>query len=896
MNIRDGRSVGHSVDSWWDQPTIDAAAKSRRCSIWLAAYLVCLLLSSGWGAARSTAQEEPRFPIDAVASMSRFDFWDNQDHAWFARNVPVLETPVAELDEVWWYRWQLVTKHLVYGSPNDGWSCTEFIDRPFWSGTYGAISCPAGLQLQELRWMRDPRFARDYAAYWFRVEGAQPRRYSTWLVDATWEVNRVHPDDEWIVDLLDDFVANYEGWERERFDADMGMFWQNGHDDGMEININSRQTRDRVRGAPAYRPTLNAYLYADALAIARTARLAGRDDLAEQYDEKANSLRSRMIDSLWDERRSFFFPMARQDEELDGFLVQRGSLTYETGQFAGSPYGRELIGFVPWQFEMVGADHASAWATLFEDDGFRAPYGPTTVERRDPLFLLSPYCCVWSGQSWPYATSQTLEGLANLLQNAEQNVVDRADYWELLSTYVRTQHKAGRPYIAEAANPDTGSWEGHDAHNHSEHYFHSSFCDLVITGLIGMRPRDDEVLELRPLVPDDWDYFALQDLPYRGRRISLIWDRNGDRYGMGPGLSIWVDGELLAHRDSLAWIELQLPPPRSASPTERLDESRSRVNVAVNNRGSYYPRVQVEATEAMSSIATLFDGQRWDYSDPIRAWVVEPGAPSVGLEIDLGRERTIDQLMMNALDDGADYAAPIAVTLDVWRDSKWVRLVDQQVAKPGTKTDANPWAHRDVIFPLVDENGVACEVQAQRIRVGFERPAGKALALTEIGLWGLNPLPYDAVPDAPANLARATPDQPFPRVTASHTSRFDQIEMVNDGEVSFRPGPHNRWTSYESPNEQDWLMVEWEDRQTFHQVELGIYDDRGGVQAPESYRVEVRVDGDWQDVRETRRVPRQPQGGLFNTVEFEAVDGDALRVIFVNRGAARSGLTELLVR
>jgi len=43
----------------------------------------------------------------------------------------------------------------------------------------------------------------------------------------------------------------------------------------MEYNINSRQTKDLVRGAPGYRPTLNAYLWADALAIAKAAKLAG---------------------------------------------------------------------------------------------------------------------------------------------------------------------------------------------------------------------------------------------------------------------------------------------------------------------------------------------------------------------------------------------------------------------------------------------------------------------------------------------------------------------------------------------------------------------------------------------------------------------------------------------
>ncbi len=94
---------------------------------------------------------------------------------------------------------------------------TEFIDRPFWSGAYGAISCPAGHQLYEARWLRSPRIARDYSKYWLRTPGAKPRNYSTWLADSVWEVERTHPNMTFTTDLLDDLIANYEGWERRHF-------------------------------------------------------------------------------------------------------------------------------------------------------------------------------------------------------------------------------------------------------------------------------------------------------------------------------------------------------------------------------------------------------------------------------------------------------------------------------------------------------------------------------------------------------------------------------------------------------------------------------------------------------------------------------------------------------
>ncbi len=120
---------------------------------------------------------------------------------------------------------------------------------------------------------------------------------------------------------------------------------------------------------------------------------------------------------------------------------------------------------------------------------FWAPFGPTGVEQGDPQFFVSPRCCVWSGNAWPYATTQTLVAMANLLNDYDQDVVTRDDYASLLLTYARSHRMDGRPYIAEAADPFTGSWSGHNTFYHSEHYLHSGFVDLIITGLVGLRPR-----------------------------------------------------------------------------------------------------------------------------------------------------------------------------------------------------------------------------------------------------------------------------------------------------------------------------------------------------------------------------------------------------------------------
>ena len=71
------------------------------------------------------------------------------------------------------------------------------------------------------------------------------------------------------------------------------------------------------------------------------------------------------------------------------------------------------------------------------------------------MFLLQPGCCWWSGQSWPFATTQTLKAMANVLHNYPQEHISRIDYADLLHTFAISHRKDGKPYIAEALHPDT---------------------------------------------------------------------------------------------------------------------------------------------------------------------------------------------------------------------------------------------------------------------------------------------------------------------------------------------------------------------------------------------------------------------------------------------------------
>ncbi len=181
-------------------------------------------------------------------------------------------------------------------------SSTDFLVGSLWSHKLSGWS-----SIFEARWLRSPRVANDYCRYWLRTPGAQPRNYSTWLADSVWATHLVHPNQQQLLELLPDLIENFEQWEKRHYVPEVGLFWQTGHDDGMEFNIiqpaNARH--------PARRTQLSTILQCihvgGCRAIASVARLAGRADVAKLYDEKAEKLNAKMLELMWDEKRQFFF-------------------------------------------------------------------------------------------------------------------------------------------------------------------------------------------------------------------------------------------------------------------------------------------------------------------------------------------------------------------------------------------------------------------------------------------------------------------------------------------------------------------------------------------------------------------------------------------------------------
>ena len=479
------------------------------------------------------------------------------------REIPLFECPDEDIERTYYFRWWTYRKHLRR-TKDGGWAVSEFLPDVGWAGADNTIACPFGHHVREGRWLRNRAYVDGYIAHMLakgNISG--PRAYANWPAWSAWERAKVTGDFNFPRKHLAEFAQNWETWAKgwtvtglslkdvenkqgakgvpikTGFREERGLFDYAGDREGSEFALSSDGAR----------PMVNAAMWAEATAIAALARAAGDAALAEKFESRARVLEKNIKERLWNAKKSFFCARSVKGE-LDDVC--------------------ELHGYAPFYFGMpLGAAYAAAWKPLMKETGFSAPKGLTFPARDTPGFDvsydLSRHECLWNGPSWPYATSVALTALYETLQGADASAlpVNAEDFAALVKQYAAQQVRTlpdGRkvPWIDENLHPFTGEWLARKIlidweakgirkcrpRERGKDYNHSTFCDLVIAGLCGVVPQADGAVVVKPLAPAAWDWWCVDGVRYHGHDLTVLFDRDGTRYGRGKGLVVLVDGKL----------------------------------------------------------------------------------------------------------------------------------------------------------------------------------------------------------------------------------------------------------------------------------------------------------------------------------------------------------------
>ncbi|KAL4905631.1 hypothetical protein BDW74DRAFT_177999 [Aspergillus multicolor] len=648
------------------------------------------------------------------------------DAPWYDNRIPLFETSISSIEEVYYYRWSLFRSHQRdLGSL--GYISTEFINDVSWQTSPWAILIDAAnFHLREGRWCRDRRFKEDYATVLFGPQ-TYPYQFSEVLADGVWQGFLVDGVLEDGVSRLEAMVSVYEGWSDEvltggvgGYDESKGLYWIQPLDDATEYTISSIDASggyDGFLGGEAFRPSINAYQYANAKAIANLASLSGDTDLASTYEDKAETLKNLTQAYLWNSTFAHF---------IDRFYVNNENVTY------WDPIrGRELVGYVPWTHDLPddSEEYAAAWTHILDSEELAGSHGLRTNEPSYEYYMRqyryegeNPEC-QWNGPAWPYQTTQVLTALANLLDHypvsSAAGILNKKDYNRILTQYAELHYNpsyGGILNLEEDYNADTGVPIVGLAR--SPHYFHSGFIDQVIAGFVGIRPSAEDVLEVNPLADgESVAYFRLQDVLYHGHNVSIQWDADGSRYG-AQGLQVEVDGEIVGSSDELIRLSVnitRLEPPAIERPLAKS------IQLALD---SEYPvgNVSVSGVEA-ADIHDVIDGRVWFYPEIKNWWDTPEGSgEEIWYEVNFGTVVEVTRAEIAfAVHEGSNVDVPNAYKVEYVDGDSWV----------GVRVDGE---YGEAIGNGVT-NVVWNAVTSQKVRLVFTPKDGVAVRLVEFKLF-----------------------------------------------------------------------------------------------------------------------------------------------------------------
>ena len=481
---------------------------------------------------------------------------------WFAERVPYFDAPDPGFKRMWYYRWWVVRFSMV------DMATTDLKGYAFYEGKLGfdnPIGFAVPLQVKELTYLRDPAFAVAQLDNSYRNQAdngavidppGSPywnETYSHWIAAAAAELHRVHPlPPDTLRRLLPPMAEDVRAWltaydadgdalpERDRprvtgYDLDILSYW---YFDGTRLQLRSEP--------PALeRADFAAFVYANAMGVAELATAAGDTAMAEEFRGHASRIRAATLEHLWDDETRFFYPQRASDD-------------------ARAPI-RELHGFFPFTALLAPDDprYTQGLAALIDPNDFWARFPPVITS------LQHYKAWTWDMDGLtrniaPHPISMGARTALQAIKHYRGHPITPAHFMELMRRYNDLLYPGvhpNDPYWRPNAHEYYSKWEPYAQSPRPKpsdisHDFHSMYLSLVVEGVVGLTPREDERIELQPMALE-WPHFALDGLRYKGHDLTVIWDRPDGtaRYdGRPEGFSLYIDGTLAFTQPDLGHV------------------------------------------------------------------------------------------------------------------------------------------------------------------------------------------------------------------------------------------------------------------------------------------------------------------------------------------------------
>ncbi len=527
--------------------------------------------------------------LDSVLRCTSYRNWiirpDDQDardvvvdqvaayQGWFDANVPFFDCSDPWVRKMYDHRAYLLRKNTL--DPKLGRMRWPTQSEGRWRSPWYAnvISYGAGHQVREARWLRDPKYGQGHLRTWAtneKPDGVYPShvtpngpaggQYTDWITSTAWDNSLVHPDRAFLASVVDALAANVRGWQKTCDPDGDGLLEVDSHWwTGMEYQpsffffSNYKTSKDFYGPASPVsieRVDLTAYNYGNAVAVARIYRMLGEPDRAKEFDDLASKIARAITAKMWRPEKRFFYSLRASDDAVADV--------------------KEVIGVYPFYFGMVpwGKGYESAWASILDPNQFWTTWPVSSVSKECLAYSQQNWpgdgrasTCMWNGPTWPHADSLVMTAMARTLRATQEHGVSdsplkKEHLWKLFLSFTKAQYRdqdLGLTWTGEFYDGETARWKTGE-----RDYNHSTWLDILIPELIGLVPRDDDRIEVDPMLPDGaLDWFVLDGVRYRGHDVAIVWDAptagSPDHNGDGrKGLDLYVDGRQVASSPTLS--------------------------------------------------------------------------------------------------------------------------------------------------------------------------------------------------------------------------------------------------------------------------------------------------------------------------------------------------------
>ena len=482
----------------------------------------------------------------------------------YFESEPSFECSDPYLQKYYWYRYFGLRLNMVRAdNPDIGLKYPCIFEGVNFGWFRQHITYSAFCHMREMRWAHDPAVAQGSLLNFVGaqlpngafpgvikniIDGDKTLTSNVAFYHADWgrsvrDLHALHPDTDFLGKIYDSLSRYARYFDAERDPEGCGLYDIINHmETGQEyssrylfVNPDADKTIPiRLKGVD-----VTVYIYNLQRALAWMAGELGKDDGAA-WDAAADKTKAAILTHMWDADTQFFYDCAPD-------TLQRSTVKAATG-------------FYPFLADIAGAEHAGAFAHLFNPAEFGTPYPVPSLSADDPYYSAegewkgTRLVCPWNGRAWLMTNSHVADALCQTAQNVSADLTQNAvDFLRRFVTMLFTDGDVERPTSYEYYNPITGQapyFRGTDD------YMHSWISDLILRYVAGIQPQANGHLRVAPL-PFDLDYFTVERLKIRGHDVRVTW-RKDEHATARKGLTVYVDGVERATSPTLAEFDITL--------------------------------------------------------------------------------------------------------------------------------------------------------------------------------------------------------------------------------------------------------------------------------------------------------------------------------------------------